>query len=225
MHVLRFASLDLGELATSFCLLRLPKMPELKTKHDNLDFVPAGPEVNIHGIAFKDKTREKVRASERSERKRRRLLARARATLLPPAQLAQEKEVVGARTSDAPPACSARAREGGCWRARERRSSRLLSSRKRRTLCALPSCVVWRKNDRTASAVPTVPDSPSSDAISVLCCASSEYAVPLLLPRFARSPCRACVVQRKNDRLALAVPTVPDSPSSDAISLLRCSFR
>ena len=55
----RFASLNLGLLATSFSLLRLPKMPELRDK--KLNFVPAGPEVNIHAIPFKDKARESAR--------------------------------------------------------------------------------------------------------------------------------------------------------------------
>ncbi|GMH93983.1 hypothetical protein TrVE_jg11682 [Triparma verrucosa] len=59
--IFRFASLDLGELATAFCLLRLPKMPELKDSHSELSFKAAGPEVNIHGIKFKDKHREKAR--------------------------------------------------------------------------------------------------------------------------------------------------------------------
>ena len=59
--IFRFASLDLGELATAFCLLRLPKMPELKDSHSDLSFVGAGPEINIHGIKFKDKVREKAR--------------------------------------------------------------------------------------------------------------------------------------------------------------------
>jgi ATP-dependent RNA helicase DDX55/SPB4 len=57
---IRFASLDLGMLATSFSLLRLPKMPELRDKK-LLNFVPAGPEVNIHAIPFKDKARESAR--------------------------------------------------------------------------------------------------------------------------------------------------------------------
>mmetsp|Transcript_11215 Transcript_11215/g.12446 ORF Transcript_11215/g.12446 Transcript_11215/m.12446 type:complete len:169 (-) Transcript_11215:928-1434(-) len=57
----RFASLDLGMLATSFSLLRLPKMPELKDKVGKLNFVPAGPEIDIHAIKFKDKVREKAR--------------------------------------------------------------------------------------------------------------------------------------------------------------------
>ena len=58
----RFASLDLGMLARAFSLLRLPKMPELRDKQDKLpNFTPAGPEVNIHGIPFKDKARETAR--------------------------------------------------------------------------------------------------------------------------------------------------------------------
>mmetsp|Transcript_26680 Transcript_26680/g.76978 ORF Transcript_26680/g.76978 Transcript_26680/m.76978 type:complete len:167 (-) Transcript_26680:301-801(-) len=57
----RFASLDLGLLATSFCLLRLPKMPELKDKYRKLSFKPAGREIDIHAIRFKDKVREKAR--------------------------------------------------------------------------------------------------------------------------------------------------------------------
>ncbi|KAL3758780.1 hypothetical protein ACHAWU_006422 [Discostella pseudostelligera] len=58
--VFRFASLDLGLLATSFSLLRLPKMPELRDKQLP-NFTPAGPEINIHSIPFKDKTREAAR--------------------------------------------------------------------------------------------------------------------------------------------------------------------
>lgn len=57
----RFASLDLGVLATSFSLLRLPKMPELRDKYDKLNFISAGPEIDIHAIKFKDKVREKAR--------------------------------------------------------------------------------------------------------------------------------------------------------------------
>lgn len=56
----RFASLDLGLLATSFSLLRLPKMPELRDKQLPR-FTPAGPEINIHAIPFKDKARETAR--------------------------------------------------------------------------------------------------------------------------------------------------------------------
>jgi hypothetical protein len=60
--IFRFASLDLGLLATSFSLLRLPKMPELRDKQlSKMNFTPAGPEINIHAIAFKDKAREAAR--------------------------------------------------------------------------------------------------------------------------------------------------------------------
>eukprot|EP01083_Nonionella_stella_P281879 959348_1 len=59
--IFRIASLDLGVLATSFCLLRLPKMPELRDKHEKLNFKSAGPEVDIFAIQYKDKNREKAR--------------------------------------------------------------------------------------------------------------------------------------------------------------------
>lgn len=63
--IFRFASLDLGSLATSFCLLRLPKMPELRDKSGRpktlTTFKGIGPEVSIHSIPFKDKVREKAR--------------------------------------------------------------------------------------------------------------------------------------------------------------------
>jgi len=58
--IFRFSALDLGLLASSFSLLRLPKMPELRDKKLT-NFVPAGPEVNIHAIPFKDKARESSR--------------------------------------------------------------------------------------------------------------------------------------------------------------------
>ncbi len=59
----RFPSLDLGILATSFCLLRLPKMPELRDQLHKVHktFAPAGLEVDIHAIPFLDKVREEAR--------------------------------------------------------------------------------------------------------------------------------------------------------------------
>jgi hypothetical protein len=53
-----FASLDLGILATSFCLLRLPKMPELhdilqKNKGRLPHFQGSGTEVDIFAIPYK----------------------------------------------------------------------------------------------------------------------------------------------------------------------------
>lgn len=59
--IFRFKGLDLGVLATSFSLLRLPKMPELKDKVGNINFKSAGPEVDIYAIKYKDKVREKAR--------------------------------------------------------------------------------------------------------------------------------------------------------------------
>jgi len=59
--IFRFASLDLGLLATSFSLLRLPKMPELRDNKNIRNFTPAGPEINIHAISFQSKPRESAR--------------------------------------------------------------------------------------------------------------------------------------------------------------------
>jgi ATP-dependent RNA helicase DDX55/SPB4 len=68
----RFASLDLGHLATSFCLLRLPKMPELrdvllKNRGKLPNFTGAGREVDIYAIPFKDKAREQARKKRQEE--------------------------------------------------------------------------------------------------------------------------------------------------------------
>jgi ATP-dependent RNA helicase DDX55/SPB4 len=68
----RFASLNLGHLATSFCLLRLPKMPELsealqKHKGKLPNFTPAGREIDIFAIPYKDKIREKARQKRLKE--------------------------------------------------------------------------------------------------------------------------------------------------------------
>lgn len=63
--IFRFSSLNLGELATSFALLRLPKMPELKPHLSSIlskgDFVPAPPSVDIYAIPYLDKSREVAR--------------------------------------------------------------------------------------------------------------------------------------------------------------------
>lgn len=53
-------------LATSFCLLRLPKMPELRDvlqKHNGKlpRFIQAGREVDIFAIPYTDKAREQAR--------------------------------------------------------------------------------------------------------------------------------------------------------------------
>lgn len=68
----RFQSVDLGLLATSFCLLRLPKMPELRDalqKHKGKlpRFFAAGREVDIFAIPYKDKSREQARQKRLQE--------------------------------------------------------------------------------------------------------------------------------------------------------------
>ncbi|CAM9713132.1 unnamed protein product, partial [Chrysoparadoxa australica] len=55
--IFRFDALDLGALARSFALLRLPKMAELADK--NLDF--ENDEIDTRSIKFKDKARQKAR--------------------------------------------------------------------------------------------------------------------------------------------------------------------
>lgn len=67
-----FASLDLGVLATSFCLLRLAKMPELRDtlqKHNGKlpHFTAAGPDVDIFAIPYSDKDREQARQKRLKE--------------------------------------------------------------------------------------------------------------------------------------------------------------
>jgi ATP-dependent RNA helicase DDX55/SPB4 len=71
-YVHRFASLDLGTLATSFCLLRLPKMPELRDilqKHKGKlpTFTSAGREIDIFAIPYTDKAREQARQKRLQE--------------------------------------------------------------------------------------------------------------------------------------------------------------
>jgi len=59
--------LDVGRLATSFSLLQLPKMPEIKT-FKNINFTPA--DVDVGKIQFKDKAREKSRKQKLSKPKK-----------------------------------------------------------------------------------------------------------------------------------------------------------
>mmetsp|Transcript_4431 Transcript_4431/g.6775 ORF Transcript_4431/g.6775 Transcript_4431/m.6775 type:complete len:555 (-) Transcript_4431:189-1853(-) len=58
--IFRMKSLDLGKLATSFCLLKLPKMPELANVHTKLDFKPEQ-NVEFYKIPYEDKVREQAR--------------------------------------------------------------------------------------------------------------------------------------------------------------------
>merc|ERR1711988_1861092 len=59
-YIFRSEKLNLGAIATSYALLRLPKMPELKKlKQDQIDFVEAI--VDYKDIKYSEKYREKAR--------------------------------------------------------------------------------------------------------------------------------------------------------------------
>lgn len=59
--LLRLKDMPLGKVATSYGLLKMPKMPELKGDHDS-DFVgPVAQDINFMDIAYKDKIREDSR--------------------------------------------------------------------------------------------------------------------------------------------------------------------
>merc|ERR1712070_956804 len=59
--IFRSEKLNLGAIATSYALLRLPKMPELKKlKQDQIDFVEAQA-VDYKDIKYCEKSREKAR--------------------------------------------------------------------------------------------------------------------------------------------------------------------
>ncbi|KAK3273106.1 hypothetical protein CYMTET_18635, partial [Cymbomonas tetramitiformis] len=57
--IFRFQDLELGSLANSFGLLRLPKMPEIKRARQIQNFTESA--ADIDAIPFRDKTREKQR--------------------------------------------------------------------------------------------------------------------------------------------------------------------
>ncbi|XP_063230648.1 ATP-dependent RNA helicase DDX55 [Bacillus rossius redtenbacheri] len=56
--ILRLKDLDLGKLATGFCLLKLPKMPELRGR-DTACFQPV--DVDLNDVAYKDPQKESSR--------------------------------------------------------------------------------------------------------------------------------------------------------------------
>ena len=66
-YIFRLANLDLGHLATCFCLARLPFMPELKGKKRPSNFQPCN--VKHNQIPFKDPVKEKQRL-EKLQRER-----------------------------------------------------------------------------------------------------------------------------------------------------------
>jgi ATP-dependent RNA helicase DDX55/SPB4 len=59
-YLLPFASLDIGSVARSFSLLRLPRFQEFKKHRARLDFVP-NRTIPIREIAYRDKSRERHR--------------------------------------------------------------------------------------------------------------------------------------------------------------------
>jgi ATP-dependent RNA helicase DDX55/SPB4 len=57
--LLRVRDLDLGKVATSYGLLRLPKMPEMKQQFQATFIAPSG-DVNINGLEYKNKQKQKA---------------------------------------------------------------------------------------------------------------------------------------------------------------------
>ena len=67
----------MGHLATSFCLLRLPKMPELGKIYMKVDFKPE-PNVEFYKIPYEDKVREKARQARMQDERKAEKLAKRR---------------------------------------------------------------------------------------------------------------------------------------------------
>lgn len=61
--LLRVKDLDLGKVATSYALLRLPKMPEMK-QHFQASFVGPSEEVNVNSLEYKNKQKQKAYAKK-----------------------------------------------------------------------------------------------------------------------------------------------------------------
>jgi ATP-dependent RNA helicase DDX55/SPB4 len=57
-YIFQLRDLDFGKLATGFCLLKMPRMPEIKSVPEN--FVEL-PQEKIDAVPYKDKKREKAR--------------------------------------------------------------------------------------------------------------------------------------------------------------------
>lgn len=55
--LLRVRDLDLGKVATSYALLRLPKMPEMK-EHFQKSFIGPSEEVNVNSLEYKNKQKQ-----------------------------------------------------------------------------------------------------------------------------------------------------------------------
>lgn len=57
--LLRVKDLDLGRVASSYGLLRLPKMPEMKEKH-KLSFIGPTEDVNVNNLEYKNKQKQEA---------------------------------------------------------------------------------------------------------------------------------------------------------------------
>ncbi|CAB3245567.1 unnamed protein product [Arctia plantaginis] len=67
--LLQFKELPLGHIATSYGLLKLPLMPEIKQQHKD-QFVGPGEEIDFNSIPYQDKQKEKSRLQKLEEYKK-----------------------------------------------------------------------------------------------------------------------------------------------------------
>lgn len=100
-YIFRFQDLELGSLANSFGLLRLPKMPEIKRARQIQNFTESN--VDIDAIPFRDKAREKQRQkamkanAEKKAQEMEASSAQKRAREKQKMAAANEKSVTGAK--------------------------------------------------------------------------------------------------------------------------------
>ena len=75
VHLLKLSELDIGGVARSFNLLRMPKFAEFKRLRNKIDFVPDNT-VILKEIKYKDSNREKNRQEKITSSKKRKLKAK-----------------------------------------------------------------------------------------------------------------------------------------------------
>lgn len=59
--ILRVADLNLGKIATCYCLLKMPLMPELKNQSVDEDFIGPNEKIDFTKICYKNKQQEEAR--------------------------------------------------------------------------------------------------------------------------------------------------------------------
>lgn len=64
-YIFRLKDLDMSSLMEMFCLLKVPRVPELAKRKIDYRTEP----IDINSIPFKDKTREKQRLEKQEKRK------------------------------------------------------------------------------------------------------------------------------------------------------------